>query len=206
MKERSSTKELLSSAVPDARVGARLLALRKKQMLSVSKLAARAEVSAGMISQIERNRANPSIRILERLRAALGVPLSALLEDAREQPDVTDESQIVRRKAERPFFKVGDLGMTKHLLSPQGDHDLQMMIINLPSGSKSEDVLIGEGEKAGWVLAGEIVIELMGNRFTLVEGDSFQFSSTLPHSVHNNGKVEAQFLWVMNTKRPPAHL
>ncbi len=60
-------------------------ALRTKQKLSVSSLAARANVSVGMISQIERNLTNPSIRTLERLRLALSVPLTMLLEDGGDQ-------------------------------------------------------------------------------------------------------------------------
>ncbi len=93
--------------------------------------------------------------------------------------------RLVRKADERPFFNVGDQGMTKELLSPQGDHDIQMMIIALPAGASSTEVLIGEGEKAGLVLSGTVVIEVAGHRSELSEGDSFQFRSTLPHSVHN---------------------
>jgi len=39
-----------------------------------------------MISQIERDQVNPSIRVLEKLRVALHVPLSALLEDNELSP------------------------------------------------------------------------------------------------------------------------
>jgi uncharacterized cupin superfamily protein len=96
--------------------------------------------------------------------------------------------------------------MSKELLSPQGDHDLQMMIVALPPGASSTEVLIGEGEKAGLVLSGIVVIEVAGNRAELSEGDSFQFRSTLPHSIHNETRQAARLLWVMNTKRLKTHL
>ena len=190
----------------ETQIGRRLRALRKGRELSVTELAARANVSVGMISQIERSLSNPSVRTLERLRLALAVPLTALLEDGKARRDTQDERQLVRKGDERPFFHVGNQGVTKELLSPSGDHDLQMMIILLPAGASSADVLIGEGEKAGLVLSGAVVIDVAGQRAMLSEGDSFQFRSTLPHSVHNESSQEARILWVMNTKQPTTHL
>jgi transcriptional regulator with XRE-family HTH domain len=186
-------------------VGARLRALRTEQGLSVNELAMRAGVSVGTVSQVERNKANPSVRILERLRQALSVPLSALLEadDAASDPVVGD---FVRKAAERPLFDVGNLGMQKELLSPHGDHDLKMMIILLPAGAGSDEVLVGVGEKAGLVLEGTIVLYVGDRRAVLHTGDSFQFKSTVPHSVRNESGEMARVLWVMNTRPPVVHL
>ena len=69
-----------SSLHDAAALGQRLRILWRSAGLSLSELAQRAGVSVGMISQIERNLANPSVRILERLRVALNVPLTTLLE------------------------------------------------------------------------------------------------------------------------------
>lgn len=186
-------------------VGVRLRALRIEQGLSVNELAMRAGVSAGTVSQVERNKANPSVRILERLRQALSVPLTALLEedDAISDPVVGD---FVRKAAERPLFDVGKHGMQKELLSPHGDHDLKMMIILVPAGAGSDEVLVGVGEKAGWVLEGTIVLNVGDRRAVLRAGDSFQFKSTVPHSIRNESGEAARVLWVMNTRPPVVHL
>ncbi|MBB5469288.1 transcriptional regulator with XRE-family HTH domain [Paraburkholderia sp. Clong3] len=186
-------------------VGARLRALRVAQGLSINELAMRAGVSVGTVSQVERNKANPSVRILERLRLALEVPLTALLEedDAVSDPITGD---FVRKAAERPLFEVGKNGMQKELLSPHGDHDLQMMIIMLPAGSGSEEVLVGIGEKAGLVLEGTVVLNVGDRRSELRAGDSFQFKSTVPHSVRNESRKAARLLWIMNTQPPVIHL
>ncbi|MGN6233298.1 MAG: cupin domain-containing protein [Trinickia sp.] len=186
-------------------VGARLRALRIEQGLSVNELAMRAGVSSGTVSQVERNKANPSVRILERLRQALSVPLTALLEedDAISDPVVGD---FVRKAAERPVFDVGNHGMQKELLSPHGEHDLKMMIIMLPAGAGSDEVLVGVGEKAGLVLEGAVVLNVGDRRAVLRAGDSFQFKSTVPHSVRNESGETARLLWVMNTQPPVVHL
>jgi len=186
-------------------IGARLRALRIEQGLSVNELAMRAGVSAGTVSQVERNKANPSMRILERLRHALSVPLTALLEadDAASDPVAGD---FVRKAAERPLFDVGKHGMQKELLSPHGDHDLKMMIILLPAGAGSEEVLVGVGEKAGLVLEGTVVLNVGDRRAVLETGDSFQFESTVPHSIRNESSKMARILWIMNTRAPVVHL
>jgi transcriptional regulator with XRE-family HTH domain len=186
-------------------VGARLRALRIGQGLSVNELAMRAGVSAGTVSQVERNKANPSVRILERLRQALSVPLTALLEedDAVSDPVAGD---FVRKAGERPLFDVGKHGMQKELLSPHGEHDLKMMIILLPAGAGSDEVLVGVGEKAGLVLEGTIVLHVGDRRAVLRAGDSFQFKSTVPHSVRNESGEMARVLWIMNTLPPVVHL
>jgi transcriptional regulator with XRE-family HTH domain len=189
-----------------AYIGKRLLALRKHYKLSVSELAAKAGVSTGMISQIERDLTNPSIRTLERLRDALGVPLSALLEDESTDRAIRSDFSPIRRAADRPVFHVGRDGLTKELLSPAGDRDLQMMIIELPAGASSVDVLIGDGEKAGLVLEGEVTLEVDGISYQLGLDDSFQFSSQLSHSVRNESDAHAKLIWIMNTKRPTIHL
>lgn len=195
-----------SVPIQESGLGKRLRGIRKAGSLSVAELASRAGVSAGMISQIERGLSNPSIRILERLRVALAVPLTALLEDDEFPSEPRSDHQTVRREIDRPHFRVGRKGMAKELLSPHGDHELQMMIIALPPHTSSEEVLIGAGEKAGLVLEGDIVLYVEDERNELTAGDSFQFRSTVPHSVHNETGLPARFLWIMNTKRPSVHI
>lgn len=202
---RTQSSKKVAALPSHADVGARLRALRNARGLSVNELALRAGVSVGTVSQVERNKANPSVRILERLRQALDVPLSALLEedDAPSDPLTGD---FVRRSVERPLFEVGKNGMQKELLSPHGEHDLQMMVILLPAGSGSEEVLVGVGEKCGLVMEGTVILNVGDQRAELRAGDSFQFKSTVPHSVRNESSKAARLLWIMNTRPPVIHL
>ncbi|WP_244164187.1 helix-turn-helix domain-containing protein [Caballeronia sordidicola] len=190
----------------------RLRALRRGAGLSLSELAKRADVAIGTISQIERGLANPSIRILEQLRVALDVPLTTLLEGDEPTPEISSSdakesniAEFVRRSSQRPQFSVSAGGLIKELLTPHGHHDLQFMIISLPPGSNSEEVLIGPGEKAGLVLEGEIRLTV-GNRCeVLIQGDSFQFSSVVAHRIDNRSGSESRVLWIMNTRPPIPH-
>ncbi|KFD19525.1 MULTISPECIES: helix-turn-helix domain-containing protein [Tatumella] len=197
---------LSEDPVPDsleADIGLRLRKLRKSRNLTISELASRAGVSAGAISQIERNLSNPTVRMLEQLRIVLNVPLTAFLEN--EEHDPPGAEHYVRRLQERPGFHVGKRGIAKELLSPKGDHQLQFMIIDIPAQIRSDEVLTGYGEKAGLLLEGELTLEIEGNSTVLHPGDSFQFKSSLRHNVFNHTHSGAKVLWIMHIQ-PENHL
>ncbi len=83
-------------------------------------------------------------------------------------------------------------------MSPQNDESLRFMLISLPPHTKTEEVLIGEGEKGGFVLSGEVELDVAGRQALLREGDSFQFRSHQPHRLGNPTDSPAQVLWIMS--------
>lgn len=177
------------------KIGQRLRQLRTAQGLTITQLAERAEVSAGIISQIERGNANPSIKTMQLIRAALGVNLWEFLGDTRS----TDKaSTYIRRKAERPKITVGKTQLAKELLSPRSDRNLRFMMITLPPGGESEDVIIGDGEKGGLVMSGQVQLTVAGETHDLFKGDSCQFPSSLPHRICNPSDQPASLIWIMS--------
>lgn len=198
----------LKRAEPDissleADIGLRLKKMRKARNLTISELAALAGVSAGTISQIERNLTNPTIRMLEQLRQVFNVPLTTFLEGEAEAARGIEH--YIRREPDRPHFHVGKTGIAKSLLSPQGDYDIKFMIIDVPAQARSEQMLVGDGEKAGLLISGELTLEIDDDKAVLYPGDSFQFKSNLLHNVFNHTDVQAQVLWIMLIQ-PDKHL
>lgn len=184
----------------EIRIGRRLRWMRKEKSLTVTALAKASGVSVGMISQIERGLSNPSIGTLERLRTMLDVPLTAFFDDHGPMGITSQTENRVRRAHQRPFFQVGANGISKELLSPSGDHDLQFMVINIPPHTCSHEVMIGRGEKAGLVLEGRLNLIIAGESITLGVGDSFQFDSHKTHGVANDFDKSARVLWIMHTR------
>jgi transcriptional regulator with XRE-family HTH domain len=70
-------------SVEPPRVGNTLAELRQSRALSLDELSRLAGVSKSMLSQIERNQANPTVAVVWRLANALGVPLGQLLDGER---------------------------------------------------------------------------------------------------------------------------
>jgi transcriptional regulator with XRE-family HTH domain len=178
-------------------IGERLRSLRGERSLTILDLAAKAGVSAGIISQIERGNSNPSMKTLQKLRAALGVNLWEFLE--REgNTDGSEDPPFIRRASQRPRIVVGETRLVKELLSPRNDENLRFMFVNLPPGGVSEDVLIGTGQKGGYVIHGRVELKVGERRTELYEGDSFQFRSDTPHLISNRSGEDAKVLWIMS--------
>jgi transcriptional regulator with XRE-family HTH domain len=177
-----------------AAMGARVRAIRQRLGLSSAELALQAGLSVGVISQIERGQANPSLRTLERLRLALEVPLMVLLEGPG---SAGAEPAFVRRRHARPRLMVGNLGLSKEILSPPDTDGLRFMVITVPPGAQSEDVLTGPGQKAGLVLKGQVNLTVRDEQVQMSEGDSFQFPSDVKHAFINNTDQPAELLWIM---------
>lgn len=179
------------------RIGRRLRALRTERGMTILEMAAKAGVSAGSISQIERGASNPSISTLQKLRAALGVTLWSFLESEAEPPR---ENPYVRHPGERPKIVVGGSHFTKELLSPRDNNQLRFMILTIPPGAQSADVLTGPGDKAGYMMSGNAELVIGDEVFQVAEGDSFQFPSTIPHHLVNRSEREAKLIWIINIR------
>jgi transcriptional regulator with XRE-family HTH domain len=180
------------------RIGRRLRWLRSERGMTILELAAKAGVSSGNVSQIERGASNPSINTLHKLRAALGVNLWAFLEDDKRQS--VGESPYIRRSHDRPRIVAGTNQLTKELLSPRDNNELRFMILTVPPGAQGGEFLSGPGDKGGYVLSGKVELSIGDEVSELGVGDSFQFKSTIRHQVANRWAEEAKLIWIINIR------
>lgn len=191
-----SSAALSLSSVDARKMGERLRKLRSERELTINDLATKAGLSVGIISQIERGLSNPSMKTLQRLRVALGVNLWELL--SANEPTTENDPAYVRRKSDRLRVTMNETGLTKELLSPQPDENLRFMIVTMPPGSETQDVLIGQGQKGGFVMSGEVTLEVGDTVSVLNAGDSFQFRSDQPHQLYNRSDGEVTLMWIMS--------
>jgi transcriptional regulator with XRE-family HTH domain len=189
-------------------LGDRVRKLRSERGLTIAELADRADLSVGLISQIERGRSNPSVRTLQRLRSALGVNLWEFLQPPSSTTAVgwsttassTTSSTLpyIRHQAERQTLVVGKSRLVKELLSPRSDDPLRFMLITIPAGGESEDVLQSQGHKGGYMLSGRACLTVGSVRGDLGPGDSFQFPADIPHKISNPYGEPATLVWIMS--------
>ena len=191
-----------AAPLPAHSVGDAIRRLRQERRISLQELARRSGVSVGMLSQVERNIANPSLRILTSIRTALDAPVSALFEEV---PATAVDPNFVRRANQRPKLDLGYL--SKELLSSGTPYNLQLMILHLPpGGSSGERPLSYPAEKAGLILEGEVMLKVGDDETRLLEGDSFIFDSAHPHGFRNCGTGPARILWVIGKVSLDRHL
>jgi transcriptional regulator with XRE-family HTH domain len=162
--------------------------------MSLQELSRQSGVSVGMLSQVERNLANPSLKVLTKIQLALGATAGAFFHDTLK---TTADPAFVRRGDQRALCDLGYL--TKELLSSGASQNLEMMILHIPpNGSSGDQPLSSPSEKGGLVLGGGIVLKVGSAETTLSEGDSFIFDGMTPHSFHNPGRNSAKVLWIIS--------
>src|SRR3989304_3815576 len=116
-----------------ASLGLRLPRLRLGRGLTMKEVARRAALTESFISQLERDRVNPSVASLQRLTAALGTPLGRLFDEAS-----PPEGRVVRR-AQRARLTYPGLRATDYLLSPDLSGKLEMIWAEAEPGGGSGD-------------------------------------------------------------------
>lgn len=188
------------------RVGATLRKLRKEKKMSLQDLAAVSGVSVGMISQVERDLANPSMRVITALRRSLNISMQEMFgESDGSASDGAGDPTFVRRLQNRPEINLGQL--KKELLTSGGRHNLQIMILRFePGGQSGGRALSYPAEKGGLVMQGEVVLRVGEKEAVLRQGDSFAFDSALPHSIRNDSDEPADVLWVIGAVQFDRHL
>ncbi|MFD1344486.1 cupin domain-containing protein [Litorisediminicola beolgyonensis] len=177
------------SSEPQFDVGLRLKELRTNFGLSQRQLADQAQVPHGLISMIETNKSSPSVASLRKILGGLGISLSEFFEP--ENP-VTD--QVFFTPAETrdlTSLLAGEGGGIESRLSLRqvGDarrHNLQVLHETYdPGADTGEGMLEHFGSEGGIVVSGEVEITVDGQTRVLKAGDSYLFSSSLPHRFRN---------------------
>jgi len=149
---------------------------RVAAQLSVEALAATAGVSAGLISQLERGRGNPSFLTLRRLAAALQVPLGHFLQGPESGP------MVVRADQRKHLRLPTENGLVYELLTPDLGGALEVLRSQIPPGFDNRDRPFQHaGEECVHLLSGALQVGIGGRRFELAEGDSVTYDSSVPH-------------------------
>jgi transcriptional regulator with XRE-family HTH domain len=178
-------------------LGKRIQDLRRQRGLSTGELAALVQVTSGFISQLEHAKTDPSLQTLQRVAAALQVPLSSLLRDDNAKPQVV-------RKGERQVVHVGNGGLRASILSPLPSRNLELVLLELPPGGLSwAKRRSHEGHECHLVVKGRVRAYYGDEAYLLEEGDSIFWDGMAPHRLENVGDDEAQIVMALT---PPAFL
>lgn len=176
--------------------GVRLRQRRKVRGMSLKEVAERAEVSIGLLSQIERGLTMPSVRSLGAICRALDMPVAWLFD----MPDEAEDNALVVRRHARRVLDLGAKGMIKELMTPDSCTGIQMMrLIIRPGGSTGEAPYNHpQGAKCGTVLSGTLGLEVDGETYSIGAGDSFAFEATRLIRFWCEGNQEAEILWIVS--------
>lgn len=193
-----SEPDTLSDAPPapplSPAFGGRIRELRRKANLTLQSVADQAGISVGFLSQVERDKATPSLGTLAGIASTLGVEIEVFINTPR--PD-----DSLSRIRQRPRFAIADtsLGYERLTTSLVGG-TLTSLIVHIPEGYASE-VNSHSGEETIFILEGRVRQTLADKTFDLEPGDNMHFMGDTPHSFSNIGTGVARMLWTGTTPR-----
>lgn len=178
-------------------LGSRIRKYRKARHLNLARLAESCKISPSFLSQIERDRANPSIPTLYIIAETLGVSIADIFADSvadnateKIQLPVTETTRVVRSNRRKVVIYPGN-GIRSEFLTPDLDRAIQMMWIVMPPGSDSGDApFVHKGEECDVILQGELETTIGDQKYFLGPGDAVYHDSTLPHHSRNAGSTD----------------
>lgn len=181
----------MKSSDPEAvshQLGTRVRHQRAARGWSLESLAAASGVSRSMLSQIERNAANPTLAVALRIARAFGLELGELLDAPR-----TASSIAVIRAADRSYHYRSDKHCRIRTLSPLNlEKDVEFYEIRLQPGGQLRSEAHFEGTREFLtVQEGTIRIQSGSDSETLTKGDSVSYRADLPHIIRNEGQRAA---------------
>lgn len=180
-------------------LGARIQQLRQRRAMTLRSVAAKAQISPSLLSQIERGLARPSLVSLVAIADALVVRPGELLDDSGRERD----QRYVIRKNERRV--IDDPFCRREYLMHLDDPYLEVAELHLaPGGASRPSLAAHSGRDYGVVLEGEVSVERGSGADELVAGDYIAFDAYDPHRIVNRSDRPARVLWVIaHDARPP---
>lgn len=168
-------------------LGTRIRERRKALGLTLQTVAKEAGLTAGFISQVERELAAPSLSSLTSISRVLDIAPGVLFAQPPSPGTLT-------RHGARPVYGIDPCHMTyERISSTFPGNQLRAVLIHEAPGHRTEPIS-HEGEELFFILSGALTVELEGQGYLLDAGDSIHFASSRVHSTWNHTQETATIL------------
>jgi transcriptional regulator with XRE-family HTH domain len=177
-------------------IGKKLKAIRLKCNLTIQAVSERANVSANMISRIERGLTTPSVEILLRLGSVFDKSINYFVEEVE-----TTHEIVYSRPGERSRTVFDDEQNLQTESFTAGLRDPQFtsfLCVVKPNGTSGDADMFHPGDELLYVMKGCLKMTVAGETFLVGEGESLSFKSHLPHRWVNIADGETHVMWVLS--------
>ena len=170
-------------------LGKRVTKLRGDRGWSLEELATASGVSRSMLSEIEREKANPTLTVTFRIARAFGLTLQELIESAEAS---ASKIQVIRASDRAQVYR-SDKQCEIRTLSPINlEKDVEFYEMTLRPGGTLRSQAHFEGTREFLTVEdGSVRIESDQNSEELGKGDSGTYRADVPHAIVNTGKGDA---------------
>jgi transcriptional regulator with XRE-family HTH domain len=192
----------------------------------VRELARLLKCSPSLISQIERDKANPSVNTLYSIANVLGISVDSMFDmreidaavprhHAGDHWFLSDEPALapndprlkptVQHRETRLAINL-DHGVRWELLTPTPEHNNEFMEVTYPVGSSSavdDEFVRHSGREYAVIIEGTLHARVGLDELELGPGDSLSFDPTTPHRFWNDGKESVRAVWFVQDRWTP---
>lgn len=197
-------------------LGAKIREAREARGYGVRELARLLDCSASLISQIERNKANPSVNTLYAIANELGISVDSMFETSGQASRAPSSPSVPRRwdagaraaiqhKDARLTINL-DHGVRWELLTATPEHNNEFMEVTYPVGSSSagrDEFVRHSGREYAVVIEGILRARIGDDDLSLGPGDSLSFDPMTPHRFWNDGEVPVRAIWFVQDRWSP---
>ena len=175
----------------EASLGEKIRYFRMQSGMTMKALAAAVGITSSMLSQIEHDKANPSLNTIRMIAKTLNVPMFRLFmtEEKKENPVVRKDARHIIAKNDVDY----------ELLTPDMDGIIEFSVLRLGKEKVTvESPMSHPGEEVAVVIRGSLELRLDDEVYILNEGDSVRIR---PHQIHNwknNGDGEAVLVFAVS--------
>ena len=171
------------------KIGERLRNLRIASNLTQEELAARADLTKGFISQLERDQTSISVDSLLDILQVLNVKVPDFFSEGPEEP-------IIFRKGQRTALAEAGVRSFELLIPGATNRRMEPALVSLAPGQHTGPLPPFHGEEFGFVLQGTVTIRFGTQSFRARPGECFYFEATREHFLENNGKRPTKLIWI----------
>ena len=184
--------------LPD--IGKTIKQLRSAKNLTLDQLAESSGVSKSMLSQIERNKTNPTVGTLWSLTEALNIDIGDLLYPSPKKNDIRDNITVIKSH-QTPEIQSADGLCTLRILGPLNlVSKVEWYEVNMEKGGLLNSDPHSKGTQEHLtVLRGSVVISTEDEEKILEAGDTARYNADCQHFIKNNEEWPAQALLIVHT-------
>jgi quercetin dioxygenase-like cupin family protein len=178
-------------------LGDRIRRAREVHSLTIQELSDQTGIDADMLGRVEANRAIPPLGDLVKLGRALETGMSYLVSPGTDRP-MTVVRADQRKEASRHFGQKGvRYGYSYESLAPgKANRSMEPFVVTL-TPSEAVRPSTHDGQEFLYVLQGQILVQVGGQKEHLEPGDAVYYDSTEPHFVKCVDGREAKILAVI---------
>lgn len=166
----------------------RVRRLRQERNWSLEQLSSACGVSRSMLSQIERNRANPTLAVTFRIAQAFGLSIAELVE----APAAAATIHVIRSTDQAHEYRSDENSRIRTLSPLHLEKDVEFYEIRLqPHGALRSSAHFEGTREYVAVQRGKITLESGRESVTLEAGDSASYPADVAHALVNAGSTAA---------------